>query len=86
MTYKPKKLFKGYVSVRSYIVDTCLKKKSDLIIQYKDEKMTIPYIRLTNLFQFHKKQFQSKYSNHTYELVDFNFIPDTYTNKQCNLL
>ena len=86
MIYKPKKLFKGYVSVRSYIIDTCLKKKADLIIQHKDDKMTIPYMKLTNLFQFHKKQFQSKYSNKTYELVDFNFLPDTYTSKQYNLL
>jgi hypothetical protein len=74
--YKVKKLFRNHASVRDYIIDSCLLNKEGIIIEFNYQQMTIPYEQLKNTFQFHKKQFRSKFDNRVYELYDFYFKPD----------
>lgn len=76
MKYTAKKLFKGYVSVRDYIVNKCLSKGEDLLIEFSGKFMTISLNDLKNNYQIHKTKFQSKFGNKQYELIDFEFIPD----------
>ena len=86
MIYKTKKLYYNCASVRDYIVEKCIKNKEDLVIIYEDEKMTIPHENLVEKFQYHKKQFDSKFTNIKYKLFDFIFIPDGVKKNQINLI
>ena len=43
MIYKSKKLFRGQVSVRSPIIESCIRRKEVLIIKYKDGVMHVPH-------------------------------------------
>lgn len=76
MEYRTKKLFRNHVSVRDLTIKRCIKKKEDLVILYDNKKMTIPFERLKNRFQFHKIKFKSHYDDNKYELIDFPFIED----------
>lgn len=70
--YTIKKLFKGYASVRSIIVNKCIKNNEKLRLKYKDEEKILSVDDLKKGVQFHKKTFQSKFNpNETYELIDF---------------
>jgi len=53
-----------------------LKRKENLIIEYKGQRMTVPYTKLKNPFQIHKKEFRSKFNGKIYGLYDFPFEPD----------
>jgi len=75
--YKAKKSFKGFVSVRSYIVDKAIAKKQDLIIEFDGKIMTVPNDYLRTAGQLHKKKFKSKFDNKEYELYDFFFLADS---------
>jgi len=86
MKYKTKKLYCNCTSVRSYVVEKCIKNKDNLIIIYDDEKMTVPYKSLVEKFQYHKKLFDSKFTNIKYQLFDFIFIPDGVKKNQTNLI
>jgi hypothetical protein len=83
---KIKRLFNGFASVRSYIVEDCIKNNEGLQILYGGETMTITHAALSGKepFQIHKKEFTSKFSGESYELYDFKFKPDE--GKQLNLL
>ena len=74
--YKVKKLFNGLASIRDHVLQRALKRKENLIIEYRGQRMTVPYSKLRNPFQIHKKEFRSKYNGKIYELYDFPFEPD----------
>lgn len=74
--YKVKKLFLGHISIRSHIVKKQLEKKAGIIIDYNGRKMTLSYEQLKKGKQLTREEFQSKFSNTTYKLYDFPFIPD----------
>jgi hypothetical protein len=76
MTYKVKKLFNGFASVRDHIIKNCISSRSNLVIEFEDKKMTVPLSKLKNPFQLHKKEFVSKYDGSKYKLYDFKFIPN----------
>ncbi len=73
---KVKKLYKGFASVRDYIIKDCLKKETGIIIEYGNKYMTVPYEKLKSALQLHRKKFESKFSDRKYELIDFKFYPD----------
>lgn len=75
-TYKVKKLFRGYASVRDYIVEECIAKKESLLIKFNNEQMIVSLETLERRFRFHSNDFQSQFGNTTYKLYDFKFIPD----------
>jgi hypothetical protein len=78
---KVRKLFKGFVSIRDYVVQTCIRKNQKLVVEYESQKMTLSVEDLKNKFQIHKRVFQSEYSKkyNTYQLLDFKFIVDGKT-------
>ena len=75
--YIIKKLFKGNIaSVRSFIVDACVKKKVGLRIIYQNQCMELSYDDLLNKrFQIVKKAFTSKFGTEPYYLIDFRWNP-----------
>tara|TARA_Y100000310_G_scaffold140137_1_gene139519 strand:- start:260 stop:517 length:258 start_codon:yes stop_codon:yes gene_type:complete len=85
MTYKVKKLFNGFASVRDHIIKNCINSRSNLVIGFKDKKMTVPLSKLKDPFQLHKKEFTSKYNGSKYELYDFKFIPDNDKQEEMKL-
>jgi hypothetical protein len=80
--YRVKKLFKGFASVRDYVVKGCVKKNQVLKILFNDRYMLVPTAKLEQMYQLHSSKFQSKYGNKTYELIDFMFIPTVTSSKQ----
>lgn len=80
------KNFKGYTSVRDYIVDDAIKRGEGLIIIHKGKFMTIELEELKHAKQFHTTKFESKFKpGQEYCLVDFKFIPDEEKAKQGDL-
>ena len=75
MKYKVKKLFNGFASIRDHIIKKCINSGSNLIIEFEDKRMTVPFSKLKDPFQLHKKEFISKYDGSKYKLYDFKFIP-----------
>jgi hypothetical protein len=70
-TFKAQKLFNGYVSVRSDIINSCLNNNEFLKITYKNKEMLLsPYDLHDKKHQFVKKQFTSKFGGF-YELFDY---------------
>jgi len=69
-----KKSYKGYVSVKSSIVDECIIDMTGLIITYNKKKMTIPYEKLNKHVQLSKQIYQS--NGISYKLYDYFFVQD----------
>jgi len=76
MKYEAKKIYKGLVSVRDYIIEKTIKKGEGLEITFKGKKMTVPLERLEQKFQIHDQKFKSLYNNKSYSLYDFRFKED----------
>jgi len=75
-TYHAKKIWNGHISVRSNIIDKCLKENSSLKILYKNKEMILsPQDLLDKQKQLTKERFLSKWEG-TYELRDYPFEPD----------
>ena len=74
-----KKLFNGCASIRSYIVEKCIEESRGLIISYNHFIMSVDSKDLDKHFRFHKIEFESKYNNSKYQLIDFKFKPDNLT-------
>jgi hypothetical protein len=78
--YEVKRLYKGYASIRSYIIDDCIRDKGVLQISYNGKIMTIDFSKPVELkvLQLHKRKFASKYNgNQEYELYDVKFREDS---------
>ena len=73
---KIKRLYKGFASVRSYIVQDCIDNKKSLQLICGTETMTIPHENLSKFLQLNKQSFESIYSNIHYKLYDYFFKPD----------
>uniref|UniRef100_A0A6H2A3H9 Uncharacterized protein n=1 Tax=viral metagenome TaxID=1070528 RepID=A0A6H2A3H9_9ZZZZ len=76
INYIAKKTWKGFVSVRSHILEKAVKQGKDLVITFNSQIMTIPYDYLKYAGQLHKHKFESKFNDKAYELYDFYFKPD----------
>jgi hypothetical protein len=74
--YKIKKLFKGYASVRNYVVENCIIEKKPLQITYGKQIMTIFPENLTKFIQLNKQIYGSIFDNNYYRLYDYYFVPD----------
>ena len=78
MKIKVKKLFCGHLSVRDYIVQKCIDKKEDLVINFNNRIMTVSLeILKQSKSKFCQFAFNSQYrENFKYKLIDFPFIAD----------
>ena len=79
--YPIKKLFHGYASVRSPIVDKALLLHEGLLIELEEtgEIMEVPYEEIVRKGRWGKNRFKSKHREEFYVLVDF---PWKATSKQ----
>jgi hypothetical protein len=77
MIYKSKKIFRGQVSVRSPIIESCIEKKEQLVIKYKDGEMFVPYEDILTAWTNSDKSntFYGRYGGGKYFLVDFDWNP-----------
>lgn len=73
---KIKKLYNGCASIRDYIVKKCIEEEKEIRVHYRNWEMTLTVENLKNCFQFHNQIFKSKWGTNSYQLYDFNFIPD----------
>jgi hypothetical protein len=71
-----KRLYKGFASIRSYIVQKCIDKKESLLIIYGKEKMSISWENLYKYVQLNKQVYGSIYNNIKYTLCDYFWRPD----------
>ena len=69
------RLFHGYASIRSYIVDRAIRNKENLVIQYDNKQMTVVWQDLDKGFK-NTDVFRSKHNNMTYTLVDYDWAED----------
>tara|TARA_R100000656_G_scaffold87923_1_gene63855 strand:+ start:507 stop:773 length:267 start_codon:yes stop_codon:yes gene_type:complete len=69
------KIWLGKVSIRDYVYRKALRKKDSLGITHGKEFMIIPYNQLKKAREYTDQNFQSKFNNKTYRLVDFNWKP-----------
>lgn len=77
-----KKIYKGFVSVRSYIVEECIKNRQNLLITVGKLQMSVPFEEVCNGFQLHRIKFQSQYKkSQKYELVEFLWKPNILPQK-----
>jgi hypothetical protein len=76
MKYKATKTYKGFVSIRSNIVEKAIAKDKGIVVEYNKQFMTIPHNYLKRAGQLHTKSFKSKYNEGEYFLYDFFFCDD----------
>lgn len=76
LNVKVEKLFRGFASVRDYVIAAAVKDRQDIIVLYKGKTMRIPLERLKSKWQLHARQFKSRYNDSTYALYDFRFEAD----------
>lgn len=76
MIVKVKKLWLGHASVRDYIVQDCIKKHEDLIIEFQGDSRRFPSRSLKGyLSNSMKEEFKSKFTGENYQLIDFPWEP-----------
>ena len=74
--YKIRKLFNGYASVRDYIVAVADDLGDDLRIEFNDAYMIIKHDELHSRAEhIIDKNYQSKWGNKRYKLVDYKWCP-----------
>jgi len=73
MFVKVKKLFNGYASIRSPIIEKCLANGEPLNISYAGQLMTVKLSR-DKLFSINPQSFKSRYDGSEYKLYDFKFV------------
>jgi len=73
-----KKLYEGFASIRSYIVEKCIIESRGITIHYKNFIMSLNGDEVKEKFvKLHELEFDSKYSNTKYKLIDIKFKPDS---------
>ncbi|MBU0580769.1 MAG: hypothetical protein KKA19_06300 [Candidatus Margulisbacteria bacterium] len=75
-TIKIKKIYKGYCSIRSYIIDDLIKAKEGVIIEYAGKKMTLTPEQVKKHLQLQNRIFYSAYDGKSYKLYDYFWIAD----------
>jgi hypothetical protein len=73
MKVKVKKLYRGYATVRDYVVEKCYSKGEDLEIEYEGRTTIIENKYLPLYQKMTKKIIKSKFDDSTYSLCDFPF-------------
>jgi len=71
-----KKIYKGYVSIKSTIIDECILNKEGLIITYNKKHMTIPLENLGKHAQLSNQIYHSSSDGKSYKLFDYLFAED----------
>jgi hypothetical protein len=71
-----KKMYKGYVAVKSTIIDECILNKEGLIITYNKKKMTIALENLGKHAQLSNQIYHSSSDGKSYKLFDYLFVED----------
>jgi hypothetical protein len=79
--YRVKKIWNGFVSVRDYVVEDCVKNNLDLVILLDNQSMTIKCSDLSNPLNIIKREFISKFDGRPYKLYDFRWVPDNIPNQ-----
>ena len=75
--YQIKRLYRNHASVRSNVIESCIKANEPLTLTYKDKKMTLSVEDLKDYKQvFTKNVFRSKFDGSLYKLFDYRFIDD----------
>ena len=70
--YKAKKLFRGHVSIRDYIVRKAIRNNETIRVTYERKKMSISIEHLKRAIStFHAKEFKSAFGDKIYKLYDF---------------
>ena len=78
-----RRLFNGLASVRDYVLKKCYQEGKDIILTYKNEKMTVLHKELkSKSFQLSDKTFTSRYGSEPYRLIDYKFEADKETNQE----
>lgn len=70
------RLYRGYASVRDYIVDDILATKKNLLLECGGKKMFIPNNLIPEKGKPASIVITSKYNGNSYSLVDFKFNPN----------
>ena len=70
-----KKIYKGYVAIKSTIIDDCILNKEGLIVMYNKKKMTIPCEQL-NKHVMLSSQIYHGADGKSYRLFDYLFKAD----------
>tara|TARA_Y100000310_G_scaffold287414_1_gene312298 strand:+ start:276 stop:536 length:261 start_codon:yes stop_codon:yes gene_type:complete len=83
--YPVKKLFRGYVSIRDYVVSKAIRTGQSIEVEYEGEKMVLKKENLTDPEMFTKREFQSQYGTGCYELYDFKWNPVDDRQESLNL-
>jgi len=73
--YSCKKLFRGYISIRDYIVTKAIRSGQSIEVEHEGVKMILGRGDLTNPEVFTKRRFKSQYGSGSYELYDFKWDP-----------
>ena len=82
-TYKIKKLFNGYASVRDYVVEECIENEENLMVVLNEKRMVLSPEELEKKKeQLVDREFQSDWGG-TYKLLDYRFEP---TQEQTKLI
>lgn len=72
---KVRKLYKGYVSIRDYVVKKCISKEQGIEVSYNDTIMVLTPEDLERGIHLHHQKFLSMFSDRKYLLIDFKFNP-----------
>jgi len=79
MVYNAKKVWLGHISIRDYLVQECINKKEDLIIEFNGASKRFPCRSLpTYLNNTYNMTFKSKYGGKDYKLIEFPFTQISY--------
>lgn len=70
-SYVVKKLYKGYASLRDYLVEEAIKRNEGIVIIYNSKEYRFNNTQVVSMFQLHRKIFKSKFNDKEYQLIDF---------------
>lgn len=76
--FKCNKLDKRMVIIFDYRLNQCWKAGDDLVLQYRDQKMTVPHDELKKrALKISRQRFQSHFDeSKTYGIYHFKWVPD----------
>jgi len=66
-----------YADVYSYLVQKCIKKREELVIDVGDKRMVIPPERLKSYEKLTTQKFVSQFGGKDYYLYSYKWVPQT---------